>query len=884
MTFLFTDIEGSTRLWEEHAQGMEVALSVHDDVMRSTFAERDGYVFATGGDGFAVAFVDPGLAVQAAVDAQRRLSEVGWPDDVELRVRMGINSGPAQERDGDYFGPAVNRTARLMSAAHGGQVVVSAATHAMTEEQFQWIDLGDHRLRDLATSEHVFQLAANGIDHSFAPLRTVETLPGNLPRQLTSFVGRSEQLSELLGLVRSAPLVTLTGVGGVGKSRLAIEVAAACQADFRDGAWFVELAPVTDGSQVPSAICATLGIHAAQGHEALDSLVDALRLRRLLITLDNCEHLSAAAASVVDRVLSEAPNVMVLATSREGLGVRGEHLWLVPSLPAHDEVDGAAIDLFVDRARSVRADFELDERGSAEVIELCARLDGIPLAIELAAARIRSLTPAEILARIDQRFQLLTGRDRRALERHQTLRGTVDWSYDLLNDAESAALRRLAVFGGGCDLQAAETVLAGGPVDEIDVIDLLDSLVDKSLLIAVASDDGTRFRMLETIRQYAEEKLAETDDGADTRRRHAQYYRNLTQQLCEAMCGPSEPEAHRALTTELPNVRAAVEWATATGETDVAMSTVASFVRPFIALGTAEAGLADIAQRCPGASEHRLAPEVMAVACWNRYLLADLKGLTEQCSSVADVSSLAPTLQRIILMTEATLLGDYLGMTEHLTRIADVARRDNDVFELAGATANVAFGHNMVGQFAEAEQPATQAVELAEQVQCPSIQGMAWFNLALSKSQSDPGQAAEAYRRAIHYGSQAGAGLITGNSHTMLGSLLARNGDLKGAAKAAAISIRHYEEAGDLINLAFALHNASITLAHAANPLALELSTVSLLLGAEWQIEEQTRREVCELLGEPLSNASSFSGGPDRVVELAHMALRELEQLRASSV
>jgi predicted ATPase len=431
---------------------------------------------------------------------------------------MGVHVDEVRLRaDGEYVNRPLNRCARLMAAGHGGQVLLSGTAAAVARGSLPagavLRDLGAHRLRDIAEPVQVYQLVHPDLRDEFPPLRTVDTVTGNLPHQVTTFVGRERELRSIGALVRERPLVTLTGVGGVGKTRLAIEVATEVAPHLPDGAWVCPLAPLTDPGAVWDAVAGNLGVQRMVGRDVETVVLEYLTAKQLLLVLDNCEHLLDAVARVVTVIMQRCPGVVVLATSREGLAIPGEHIIAVPSLPVG--ADGDAVTLFCDRARDARDDFRLTERDLVSVVELCRRLDGIPLAIELAAARLRSLTPEELVARLAQRFHLLTRGSRAALERQQTLRHAIDWSYDLLASTERTALNRLAVFASGCTLATAEVVLPGGEVERGDVVDLLDQLVNKSLVVADIDAGGeTRYRLLETIRQYAQERLEASGETA----------------------------------------------------------------------------------------------------------------------------------------------------------------------------------------------------------------------------------------------------------------------------------------------------------------------------------------------------------------------------------
>jgi predicted ATPase/class 3 adenylate cyclase len=509
VTLLFTDIEGSTRLWEADRNAMAEALVRHDRIVREHIEAAGGHVFKTVGDAFCAVFADPSAALASSVAVQRAMGMELWPAGATIRVRMALHSGGCVERDGDYFGPVVNRVARLLAVGHGGQVLVSGATYELLADRLDggiWLrDLGEHHLKDLGRAERVFQVTGPGLAEGFGRLRSLDdpALRHNLPLQATSFVGRAAELAELRSLVSGGSrLVTIVGPGGIGKSRLALQVAAEAVDGAGDGVWLVELAPVADPELVARTVAAVLQFREEPGRPMLDTLVDVVGDRYLLVVLDNAEHVLGAAAKLADALLRSCPLACLLVTSREPLGIGGEHVFRVPSLavpPADLAVPDRlaafeSVQLFVERASMQRQGFALDDFNAAAVAAVCVRLDGIPLALELAAARLGSLSVSEINSRLDQRLRLLTGGSRTALPRHQTLRALIDWSYELLNTDERVVLDRLSVFAGGWTLEAAEAVAAGGDIGDWQVLDRLAALVDKSLVQAEEIDGSTRYR------------------------------------------------------------------------------------------------------------------------------------------------------------------------------------------------------------------------------------------------------------------------------------------------------------------------------------------------------------------------------------------------------
>lgn len=575
VTFLVTDIEGSTQLWEQRPEAMRAALARHDVLLRQAIADNSGVVFKTIGDAFCAAFGTAPDALNAAFAAQCALQAEPWPDALALAVRMALHTGAAEYRDNDYFGQPLNRAARLLAAGHGGQVLLSDVAHDLTRDFLPpsagLKSLGEHRLRDLGRPEHVYQLLHPDLPSEFVPLKSLDNpaLPNNLPQQVTSFIGREKEIEAVKSLLGKTQLLTLTGSGGCGKTRLALQVAAEVLESFPDGAWSVELAALADPALVPQSVAQALNVSEAAGKPLLQTLVDYLKAKHLLLVLDNCEHVLEACARLADALLRNCPLVQMLASSREALGIAGEQTYRIPPLSLPDArqmqtvesvTQYEAVRLFIARALSVQPQFTITNANAPALAQLCVRLDGIPLAIELAAARVRSLSVEEINGKLDNRCRLLTGGSRTALPRQQTLRALIDWSYDLLNAQEKVLLCRLAVFAGGWTLEAAEAVGIGDEVEEWEVLDLLTSLADKSLLVAEQEQGQTRYRLLETIRQYARDRLIESGDVEKVRERHQAFFVAFAEEAAPHLRGREQAAWIHRLETEHDNLRAALEW------------------------------------------------------------------------------------------------------------------------------------------------------------------------------------------------------------------------------------------------------------------------------------------------------------------------------------
>ncbi|OBH08121.1 cyclase [Mycobacterium sp. E2699] len=784
MTFLFTDIEGSTRRWEADADSMRAALAAHDEVLCKAIEANGGFLFKRTGDGVCAAFASPRSAVDAAVAAQRAL---------ELPVRMGIATGEAELCQGDYFGAVLNRAARVMAAGHGRQILLADSTAGLLTG-VDLLDLGSRRLRDVPTAVGVFQVRAPGLQTEFPPLRTVDRSPGNLRPKTTSFVGRESEVAELRAAMKAHRLLTLTGVGGVGKTRLATEVAARLTDEFPDGVWFFDLAVITDPAAVPDAVAAVLGIIQQPGKSMADSVAAALEGRVRLLVLDNCEHVVDSVAELIEAILAASSTVTILATSREGLGVSDEQLWRVPSLDVNSGIESAAVDLFIDRAQSVVSDFSLPQSRDADaVVEICRRLDGIPLAVELAASRMASMTVIELRDRLDQRFRLLVG-SRRGLSRHQTLRHAVAWSYDLLDEPEKVLLERCSVFSGGFGLESACAV--AGFDDEFTTLDLLDALVRKSLLVADRYSGRTRFSMLETIRQFAEEQLVARGEAAEIRAAHSRYFAGCEADIMALWDSPRQREAYDWFNIELANLRTAFRWAADHGDLDVA-ATIASYagwlgagVQTFEPAAWAE----ELIEPARVAEHPRLA-FLYAVASW-----CFTTGQIEAAVGYADAGQIVLGRARDGLPygIEAFLGSVYLaiGQPERLAEWcgAQLARRrDAPVYLRAWLVGALA----VAGARGEAMDCADGLIEAAEATGNPHV--LAWALTAYGGAfrDADPVAALDALRRGLVIAQDSGNRINASSLVPGLALLEAEHGDTLAALDHLTVAIRNFHDAGD---------------------------------------------------------------------------------------
>ncbi|MFI5506503.1 ATP-binding protein [Mycobacterium sp. NPDC051804] len=879
VTFLFTDIEGSTRRWEANADAMRSALAAHDAVLRDAVSSHDGHVFKHTGDGVCAVFTSPGHAVDAAVASQRLL---------ELPVRMGLATGEAELRDGDYFGAVLNRASRVMAAGHGGQILLDGPTAALISD-IEMTALGPKRLRDIAKPVNIYQVVAAGLHIDFPPLQTTDRVPGNLRPPTTSFVGRDNELAELETALESRRVLTLTGVGGVGKTRLALELATRSADKFTDGVFVIEFAAVIDPAAVPEAVAAVLGVTQQPGLSVAGSVANALEGRSRLLLFDNCEHVLDAAADMVDAILSHSSTVKVLATSREGLRLADEQLWPVPSL-ANTGVDAAAATLFAERARAVAPTLSLSEPHDARaVVEICDRLDGIPLGIELAASRLQSMTVADVRDRLDDRFRLLIG-SRRGLERHQTLRHAVQWSFDLLDDAEKRVLTTCSVFAGGFDL--AGVCAVSGSADEFATLDLLDSLTRKSLLVADRTSAHARFSMLETIRQFAEEQLVNVGDADDTRAAHARYFASSEAYVLSLWDGPRQRQAYEWFGLELANLRAAFRWATDNGEIDTAaaIAVFATFVGSWVDQRE-PATWAEELVVLPSAADHRRRGQLqlMAAECYAtgrsedavNYLEAGLASIETGCCD--DVS----------YDMDALLGGVYLwvGQPDRWAELCreTIARRPDCRLHVRACLAMALY---LSGSFDESIAVSEDLLAAAEATENPGER--VWALMAYGQVRWDFGAPkaiafdaatiSDVLSLALKIAQQSGNRQLETHTATTLADVAAASGRPNEAFEFYTLSIRNYYDSGSFSHLHTPLGQLASffdRLGHFEPAATIMGFADDYYLRMTYPRFETTVAHLREALGDHVYELFAHEGESMSNAEMAAYALDQIEQTRA---
>ncbi len=852
---------------------MRAALASHDKVLRTAIEGHDGFLFSHTGDGFVAAFASPISAVNAAIDAQREL---------QLPVRMGLATGEAELRDGDYFGTVLNRAARVMAAGHGGQILLADST-AVLISGVDLLDLGPRRLRDLPIPVAVFQVRAEGLCTEFPPLRALDTTPGNLRPATTSLIGRESEITEIQAAVKDHRLVTLTGVGGVGKTRLATEVAGRLTDEFPDGVWLFELAAVTDPAAVPDAVAAVLGITQQPGKTVTESVAAALEGRDRLLVFDNCEHLRDAAADLVETILAHSATVAILATSREGLGLADEQLWAVPSLEVEAGTDSAAVTLFVERACHVTQQFSIATPEDAEAVqEICRRLDGIPLAIELAASRMASMTASEVRDRLDSRFRLLVG-SRRGLARHQTLRHAVAWSFDHLDDAEKALIERCSVFAGGFDLHTACAVAGSDDLDEFAVLDVLDSLVRKSLLVADRSAGHTRFSVLETIRQFAEELLVARGEAAEVRAAHARYYAGRESDIIALWDSSRQQEAYRWFAVESANLRTAFRWAADNGDLDVAapIATCATLLGLMVENYEPITWAEELIEPASAVDHSRLASLcAVATQCW-------IVGRMDEAVRYSEAGQVAFRKSRTGVPQgfESWLGGIFtqIGQPERSIELYGVGLagfRDAHVLNRAA----MVIANTMAGSHDAAMDASVGLIEAAEATRNPHVLAFTLLIYGMAHCDADPPRARDALRRGLVIAHESGNRYDESHLANVLGRLEARYGDPATALDHLSVAIRNYRDSGNttVIRIPLAVLAALLDrLGHHQQASVIAGFAFSIVT-TSWIPEFRTTiLHLREVLGEPTYETLTRKGESMTTAEMVTYTYDQIDQARA---
>ena len=761
LTFLLSDIEGSSRLWESEPEAMEVALQQHDRLLAAVIESHGGAVVTSRGEGdsFFAVFQSAVSAVEAAGACTLRLGREAWPTGTPLRVRMGLHTGEVRVRGGDHLDyTPINRCARVRAAGHGGQVLLTKATGDLVRGRLGGglglKKLGQFRLRDLAEPELIFQLIHADLPADFPPIHTVAERTGNLPLQVSSFIGRARELEQTTTALEGARLVTLTGPGGVGKTRLALQAAGQVSPRFGDGAWLCELAPVRDVAGVDDAAAAVFSVTAPAGLSTRMALVEFLRGKQVLLVLDNCEHLLEAAATLAGALQRSCERLVILATSREGLGIDGERLVPVPPLAVPDTdadltaiTQAEAVRLFAERAAAVKPEFAVTAENAAPVAAAVRRLDGIALAIELAAARIAAMTPAELARRLERSFAVLGAGRRGTLPHHQTLRATIDWSYQLLAEPDQQLLARLSVFAGGCTLEAAETVCSGDGIDPDTVFELLANLVARSLVVAEEHGPETRYRLLETIRQYAEERLTEAGETDRWRARHADYYVGVLKQVRHHDRRAEVFWAVR-LRTEHDNLLAAWSWAIDTRNVDIAFSILAGFAPNEVSYSYRLLLDGEAALDLPGAAAHPGYPLALAVSAAFASGRSVGRGAGELCRRAAEANARQASpdwrVEEVICYARSNIafaVGAFADVARLSERAAGLARAGGDLADTSLWLGIAAAGCVLAGDAPSAVPLAREALTLARQIGDPALIASSLLAVGITVAETDPEQA-----------------------------------------------------------------------------------------------------------------------------------------------
>ena len=811
---------------------MRVALGVHDSILRAAIETNSGSVLKSMGDGVLAVFARAADGVAAALAAQRAVSAQSWPTPAPLRVRMGLHTGEAEQRDGDYFGPTLNRAARLMGCGYGGQVLCSAITAELISDvlphDVKLTYLGEHSLRDLTRIERVFQVSTGELDETFPPIRSGNAAAdGNLPTALTSFIGRTDELDRLVELLDQNRMVCITGVGGVGKTRLSLEAAAEFQLAVRHGVWVCDLATVSDPAHVLDVVVNSARIPARPGLASLELCIEFFRSKELLLVLDNCEHVLDAVSELVEALLRECPTTRILATSREGLGVAGEQIFPLRPLGigsggSGDPPSDAEL-LFADRARSARGGFTLDDRNRDAVREICRRLDGIPLAIELAAARVVAMSPTEIASKLDERFRLLTGTRRRAVERHQTLRAAVSWSYSLLSEVEQAVFVRLGVFSGSFGPDAAAAVIRADGIGSWEVVDTIESLTAKSMVVAEAVDDATSYSLLETLRQYALELLDAETEVDVYRARHASCYADFAERVGPHCVGPDEVASQRLVQHQLDNIRAATLWSLDSEDgASSALRIVAALARESTMQKTMGVGnWATQAAPLAGDSDPGRRSAILGAAAWQAVDEGDFtrarefatRALADPFVSGAPAPALAPVALALVNVVE----GAPSSIPMLRATIAALEIAGGDPVDLANLHSAVATFALFDPEYSALSKPVgLRSLELAEQSGSMTAVAVSTGTLGgIYLAAGERKRALEFFTRSIDLKEAGASDVIYAESLRGAGRAAAELGDWPVSARFVMTMLKYCDYSGDRRALYGGLAEAVVLISHA---------------------------------------------------------------------
>ena len=898
VTFLFTDIEGSTVLWDRSPHLMGAALARHDELVRDAVEQHAGFVFALTGDGFAAAFAEATAAVDAAVDAQRALVDEPWHEEARVRVRMGLHTGVAEQRESNYFGTDVNRTARIACSGWGGQILLSgaAAEQARIPDGGCLVDLGHHRLEGLRRSEQLFRLDVPTLPVVNAPPRLSEGATGNLPHRRANLIGRDRELAELDRRMRPGGVVTVTGVGGVGKTRLAVAAARAVQSRYADGAWLVELGHLTSAYDVVPAAATALQLVVSGAADPATAVAEAIDRQARLIVLDNCEHVIDAAVELVEALGQRCPNVTVLATSREALLVEGEQV--MPIRPM--SVDGkpgtsAAAQLFIERATGALGSFDPDEHELVLVDRICQRVDGLPLAIELAAARLPSMGLTELESKLDDRFRLLTRR-RGSVERHQSLRTTVAWSYDLLTPDEQLVFERVSVFAGGFDADSAAAVAGGQPLHE-PVEEVLASLVAKSLLVASRVAQGVRYQQLETVRQFAEERLNDRSEGLAVRRRHLDHFLAWARRMDTHLKTEQELRSHEAFLDEWHNLRNAFGWACELADADAACSMIAeSFWWAATRVRLEIGEWCDAALRLPTAADHPLRPIVAAASAYAAFMRNDVRR-SEELLALARAEELRlGELASPWVPTVAGYPDSSTSLTQGLADAGEVVRRaraaGNPFWELVGVMQEISVRALLVnvGHLTDDERAAhrariREAAEFAEQFANPNGIAHACMALGGALRATEPDRALALLERSLGIAVRLDLELTANHTRRYLAQLYADLGRHEDAIVLMGPTIQRHRRAGAWSTVWLAITALAAPLAATGHPRLAARVLGGARAQPDWEVTralhdlDRLDEELRETLGSTALDQLLVEGAAMDVTDLAGRVLTMIDEL-----